>query len=500
MPRDISREINPSSAQAARLLSDLEELEAETPRREVEEQTQQTIREISATLFDRQRRLDEDTARRKAALCTRRAGKTDWVPKRLIRRALAAPESIRVYLAVTRVRAKELIWRHLEVLNERYDLRAKLNEQQGVVTLPNHAVIRLKGADDKREAQKGRGDKLHELVIDECQIFPPEVLKSMVDDVYGPTLEDVGGDISLLGTPGIVCAGEWWEITRPDTAARAPGWSVHQWSVLDNPYMAHMRARLPQLKAERNWQDDNPTWLREWCGQWVHDNEALFYRFDPTRNVHDLTLREMTGPGWMHVLGWDIGLRDDMALVAWAFHENRPEVYECFSWKENGVTSERVVEEVAKLEKLGLKVVGQVADTGGLGALVVEEVAKRFKVRFEAAKKTEKYAHVELFNDDLLTGRVKLMRGSPYTQEIAVLPKDPEGPVNKPPQEDPRFPNHCADAGLYGWRKALHWTATPLNVDPPAGTTAWQAAQAEAMRQQAVNELRSRQEGEQWEW
>lgn len=489
------------AALQAQILADLEALEAEVPAEDAIRLTEAAVRDIGATLFDRQRALDEDQARRKAALCTRRAGKTDWVPKRLLRRGLMAPESIRVYLAITRVRAKELIWRPLEVLNERYGLGAKMNEQQGVVTLPNHAVIRLKGADDKREAQKGRGDKLHELIIDECQIFPADVLKTMVDDIYGPTLEDVGGDITLLGTPAIVCAGEWWEITRPDVVQRAPGWSVHEWSVLDNPHMAHMRQRLPELKAERKWTDDNPTWLREWCGRWVNDNSALFYRFDPTRNVHDLSLREMTGPGWMHVLGWDIGLRDDMALVAWAFHENRGDVYECFSWKQNGVTSEAVVEQVKKLERGGtpLNLVGMVADTGGLGALVVEEVAKRFGVRFEAAKKAEKYAHVNLFNDDLLTGRVKLKRGSVYAQEIAVLPKDPESPDDKPPREDPRFPNHCADAGLYGWRKALHWTATPLNVEPPAGTTEWQQAQADEMRQREVNELRSKQE-EQWGW
>jgi hypothetical protein len=280
--------------------------------------------------------------------------------------------------------------------------------------------------------------------------------------------------------------------------------------VLDNPFMAHMHQRLPELKAERKWADDNPTYLREWCGKWVRDNSALFYRFDPTRNLHDIPHARLVGPEWLHVVGWDLGRNKNMALVAWAFHENQSEAFEFDSWKRGEGSpdpkkseTDLVMDQVRAWEKLGAKFIGYVADTGGLGGLVTDEVAKRpGGIPFEAAKKTEKNAHVELLNDDLLCGRVKLRRGSPYAQEIAVLPKDPESPEDKPPIEDPRFPNHCCDAGLYGWRKALHWLAQPLRVEPKPGTTEWQAAQAEAMRQQAMTDLQQRQEmqWQQTEW
>jgi hypothetical protein len=59
---------------------------------------QVTAAAIRASLFDKQAAFDDDPARRKVAFCTRRAGKTDWVPKHLLARAATEPESIRVYL------------------------------------------------------------------------------------------------------------------------------------------------------------------------------------------------------------------------------------------------------------------------------------------------------------------------------------------------------------------------------------------------------------------
>lgn len=457
---------------------------------------------IDASMFDKQLAFDRSTSRRKIAFCTRRAGKTDLVPKRLIKRAWASPESVRVFLAITRIRARELIWRPLELLNEKYSLGIRMYEQAAVLRFPNHAEVRLRGADDKREAGKGRGDKLHSVDIDEAQTFDPEVLEDMIDNVYGPTLEDVLGDMNVYGTPGVICAGKWFKMTHPNPREREPGWELFQWGVLDNPFMAHMKTRLPELKAERKWTDDNPTYLREWCGQWVNDPEALFYKFDALRNVHNLKEADLIGPGWQHVLGWDIGLRDEMALVVWAFHQHKRQLYEAFSWKRSGITSDVVMAEVRKLEKRGFNFVAKVADTGGLGALVVHEVSKREEIYFEAAKKTEKGAHVNRFNDDLLTGSVQLMRGSPYAGEITVLPKDPDAPEDKWPVEDPRFPNHCADAGLYAWRRAMHYFGVDEEKPPPkVGTPEWhqaeqqrQLGEEERELQAAITEARERRE------
>lgn len=131
--------------------------------------------------------------------------------------------------------------------------------------------------------------------------------------------------------------------------------------------------------------------------------------------------------------------------------------------------------------------------------MFVAEVAKRHSIHFEAAKKTDKPGHVRLFNDELRAGRVKLRRGSPYSQEIAVLPKVldwDEEKTGRPAPEDPRFPNHCCDAGLYSWRWTMAYLHEPKKDAPPVGSPEWAKAEEERMIEQALEEAREAQQAD----
>lgn len=89
--------------------------------------------------------------------------------------------------------------------------------------------------------------------------------------------------------------------------------------------------------------------------------------------------------------------------------------------------------------------------------MYVEDVMSRYNQVFEPAKKTEKYEHVRVMNDEFLSGRLKVQRGGQYEAELSTLPKDPnwDPESGKPPGEDPRFPNHLCDSALYSFRKAF---------------------------------------------
>lgn len=444
---------------------------------------------IRGELFDKQLAFIDDASRNKAALCTRRAGKTSMWSRYCTIVALENPKSLIRIWGISRLRAKQLLWQEFKDVFARHRIKVKEHETELTMRLENGSEIRLLGADKDKEAQKKRGDKTILEVILETQLFGP-FLRTLVEDVAEPCLFDMQGTMCMEGTPGPVPTGFWYWVTGGSEAGArwksdgmlvatgmrgdreiekelvGAGWSCHRWSLLDNPHLPHAKVELEKLRRKRSWTLDSPTYKREYLGQWVRDDGVLFYKFNEGRNGYSLEDVQPWGPGWSHVLGWDLGFRDDMALLVWGWHPSRRELFEAAEWKKAGASAEEVMEQIRKWEAMGFNFIAKVADTGGGGRMYVEDVMTRYSQVFEAAKKTEKLEHVRLMNDDFLSGRLKVLRGGQYAGELSALPKDPDWDPDsgKAPGEDPRFPNHLGDAGLYSWRKALNF----LDYEPPA--------------------------------
>jgi hypothetical protein len=444
-------------------------LEEYNRRQKAKEAAEDIIKAIRAELFDKQLAFVDDSSRNKVALCTRRAGKTSMWCRYATQVALRTPRSLTRIWASSRLRAKQLLWTEFQYLFQRHKMSFEeqhMHDTELTIRFTNGSEIRLLGADKDKEAQKKRGDKTIMEVVLEAQNFGP-FLRTLVEEVAEPCLFDMRGTFCMEGTPGPICSGYWFDASgREDSAQRwtsvggkdsvGTGWSCHRWSVLDNPYVPHAKDELALTKKKRRWADDNPTYVREWLGKWVNDTSVLFYAYDEKRNLYDTSKIQPWGPGWSHSLGWDLGSLDSMALVVWGWHPDYPHLFEAHSWKRPGTElaggAADVMAEIDMLEKQGFNFVKKVADTGGGGRMYVEEVQLRYNHVFEAAKKTDKYEHVMLFNDDLRTGKIKLVPGSPLQVELSELPKDPnwpdEYPPGAPPKEDPRFDNHdCFVAG-----------------------------------------------------
>lgn len=434
------------------------------------------VGDIRAELYDKQQAIFDDKSRRVGVLGTRRAGKTEIWTRRSTCTGLERPRSITRIWAINKLRCKEMIWEPLKFLHARHKLSSTFNDTTLTCKLANGSEIRLLGADKEKEAQKKRGDKTACEIVLEAQMYGA-YLKTLVEDVAGPCLFDLKGTFFLEGTPGVVCGGYWYDVSgREDTATRwtshgaddgtGAGWGMHHLNVLTNPYLPHALDELQHLKKVMRWNEKSPTYIREWLGRWVNDFDALYYAFDPIRNLYtpEYSGIQPWGSGWTHTLGWDLGFRDDMALTVWGYHPSLPDLYEAFSWKKPGASADEVMSQIADLEKR-FSFTQMFADTGGGGKMFVEEVQKRYPYSFLPAKKTEKYEHVRLFNDDLRGGFIKIQAGSPLADEIAKLPKqqpwpDPENPES-PPVEHPGFPNHCCDAGLYAYRAVMHYLHRP---------------------------------------
>lgn len=498
-----------------------------------------------------------------AALCSRRAGKTFSIARALIAFALVTPRSRQIYINETLGEAKALLWDEpddgfLAVLDRlglnRGDKRKDLdrgkdyfaNEAELVLRFANGSLIYLVGADNPKQANKLRGRKVHRVVVDEAQKLP--AIDNLVKRVLGASIKDLKGQIWLIGTPGIDCAGYFYRITNVDaTDEDRAGFSVHRWSVRDNPFFGRVRERddgmfevvdqeaivvsaavadrvqaealarvhrwkttAEDAKVENGWDEDDPDFRREWGGEWVREDAryvihvhkvptdrlifaplrtSLLGEYDHAAAVKDLpTEYQGRRIEWLFALGGDIGFDPDpTAIVIWAFSFEHPDSFEMWSWKKSRIhNDERAVELRKILDQVDIAV--GVADAGGLGKELVDELRTRYSLPLYAADKAHKWARIETFNTEIRTGRIHF-RGqagvvltaqtcSPLLWEalnLVYLPRiadDGKPKIHKyrklPDKSAPG--DHCIDAGIYGHHHCMNFRFVAAGGQPKAGT------------------------------
>lgn len=479
-----------------------------------------------ATLFPGQRALVDCWDEQVAVLGTRRAGKSKMVPAKLFAAAERYPGTVLYYLHPDGgTRARETLLGpdiNLERIAEEYRLPWRFNQNLNTFFHKEDGTeIRLRGADDVREARKYRGDKVGFVLLEEAQNFPSSIIKALVEDILGPALADVGGSMMAIGTAGEVAAGYWYDVTRNENeesrSARLPGWRVLEWNVLDNPHMVQQaagviaRKLLPYTDKPR---DElvalllsghagralveaiaaaDPSVLREWFGRWVADSGALFYAFDARRNVYDGALP--AGHVWWYVLGGDLGTGDAYAHHVWAVAHTCNTLFEVESYSEPGLHAGQWRERFAAAQKRW-NTVASVVDEGGLGKGVAEEWRDVYHLPVEPADKVRKAAAVSSYNAELREGRVKLLAcpvpekglaGGATAKEMAALRKARDSAPGKPPMEDPSQPNHASDASLYAFRRALELAGRQtVDTRPPAPGSPEATRQEEERRFQAA--------------
>jgi hypothetical protein len=456
-----------------------------------------------------QRRFIDDKARQKSLLAPRRAGKTRLNNSYLFQAAID-PASVASawswrgevpivrYWAPTRERAKRLMWRPLVRFAEQFGISIDARETEQIIRLENSAEIRLVGADKDKEAQKQRGDPTVLEVVDEASVYGNH-LEAMIEEVIGPSTDDFLGTTAVMGTPGYVWDGFWFGVSGPSEGEkRIEGWSRHWIDSFDNTYLPHLREEAYKKKADKKWADDNAIWLIEYRGQWVNDLSALYYAWHPEKNVYGATPDARPAlkgkERWEYVLGWDLGNPKNQALTAWAFTQHDDRLFEIYSRR--GFESWAVIAaEIAQLEQSFAPFTYYVADAGGLGGEVIKGFGERHGIWFEHAKKTDKFAFVTEFNDQLRRGLIQTLSNSELSNEYATLPKDPEDET----QSAEGKPDHCADAGLYAARKAKNWQATEREEKPPVGTPEAHRLEAAEEERRAISRIKHRQGAKWWE-
>ena len=425
---------------------------------------------LTARLFKQQHDFATDPARFKTIRTGRRGGKTSAAGTVLVHKCLTQPGASCLYITITRSRAKKLMFEYVMKLDRVYQLGVRVNWTELAVYFNNGSVLQCTGAETEADIEKMRGDAYDLVVIDECASFPDTVLDPLINDAVMPTLGDRLGSLVLTGTPGAILKGTFYEATRQDSVVgrlwemrNEPHWqthpwqwSNHRWSVKDNVKLPHLWEEDLRVKAMKGWADDNPTWMREYLGQWIADDAAMVYRFSDEKNAYDPLADTAHGlpedQEWEYIMGVDLGYDDDFAITVAAFSETCTEMYQVYEFSAPGMTVDECARKILQVRDEFGEMAAIVGDQGGLGKQIFATMAEKYGIHIEAAVKTDKRDFIEILNSEMHAGRVKILRNSQLASEMLCLQWDETGRK----EDKNSSPNHVADAFLYLWRYSYH--------------------------------------------
>lgn len=426
--------------------------------------------------FPFQNAFIDDASRYVVAQCGRRSGKTNGLALRFFRTLEKYPKSQCIYLSLTYDSARDILWPVLQELNDKFKLGCTFVESKLWMVHPNGAKLKLMGADMKNFIKRLKGRKYPGVAIDEAQDFGIH-LQSLVDDVLTPSIADyTDGWLALTGTPGPVPQGYFFDVTQNGKY----GYSVHKWTILDNPYMPDPASFISDLIKKREWDSQHPTLLREWKNQWVLDVESLWIRYNEERNHYQELPSLPNNASYNYILGIDLGFKDSDALAVLAWSEHTPNTYLV---KEVVTPKQGITELTQQIESL-MKVYDfhkMVMDEGGLGKKIGEEIRRQKHLPIMGADKMRKQENVEFLNDALRSGKFKAKGNSRFAQDsyLVQIDWDKSRPDKIIIKDKPH--SDIIDAVLYAFKESPAFTFRKEPDKPKPGSYEWNKAQTDSM-------------------
>lgn len=417
---------------------------AQAPARALE-----SLHRVMGGLFDQQKAVVADPNKRKAIFGTRRMGKTSLYAPWFTQAALDCRdcEATMFIIGPTLEHAKALLWRPLENLNKQYNIGLDLKADPARCIFPNGVHLYFRGAKDKEQLGVLRGFKTPFAAVDEAQDIRDHLLQE-IDTALSAGMRDFGGTLAFSGTPGRVPVGLWYDITT----GALPNWTVHQWSLLDNPFLSDEAKNIEAILRDEGLTPDSPRFKREYLGLWVEDSDELVYAWDFGRNgISEVNLSPEVA--WHYVIGVDFGFNDATAVIVGAFSFESDTYYEVDEFAASGLTisdfmTRGVMPMVQKYSPMRI-----VADAQA--KQMIEEINQRWGIGMQRADKPGKLAFIEIMNSDMMLKRIKTPVHFKLVEERQRLVWDPHA---KPKlEEHPRRPNNRCDAALYAYREAKHW-------------------------------------------
>lgn len=395
-----------------------------------------------------QRSMVVDKARFKLARCSRRAGKTFADIIYMLITALETPNTPVLYVGLTRDSAKGAVWNTMIEILEQFEIAHEALGSGPLLKLANGSYIQLFGADSTNARNRLRGRKYKLIIADEMGFFTAAdgLIKSML-----PMLADYAGTLLMTSSPGERLTGLFYEA---DQGKESKNWSKYSWNLKDNP---HFQGPSKEDPTRAKWEVEldvmanglyngnrnNPSFRREFLGEWVRDNTSLVYPYTEKNIIS--TVDPVTNPEY--AIGVDLGSNSDNAIVVIRYSQYSRKVQIVESVKQSNLSVDQLYG-LIKIQAVRYNPVFIVADTGGYGAGIVNEFRHRHNdINMIAADKTDKAFHQRIIATDLISGYIECLDTLNIIPEWDKITKDEEGNELKGP------PNHASDAFLYVYRK-----------------------------------------------
>lgn len=433
-----------------------------------------------------QRRFVLDPGRHVAAFTTRRAGKTTGLAHRFLRTLLKYPGCYCPYIAITRDSAKNIMWPVIQMECERFGINASFTDSNLTMTLQNGSRLQLLGANVENFIVRLKGIKTPGAAIDEAQDFR-SFIEGLINDVLTPaTFDYEDGWIAVTGTPGPIPQGFFYDITEK----RKYGYSVHSWSLFDNPYMPNPRTLVENEKKNKGWDDNHPTLLREYYGKWTFDPDSLFINYNS--KCHYTELPHLS---WNYILGIDLGHNDADALAVLAWSPKDPATYliEEQTYKKQGLTE--LVNQINLLRNR-YSFSKMMIDEGGLGKKLAEEMRRQHKIPVHAAEKSRKMETASFLNDAMRTGRFKAKADSIFADDARRVQIDKDKTTPERIVLKDSFHSDIIDAVLYAFKESPAFTYTKQIDKPKYQSPEWYEQEVTEMEKNAQEHFENLEKGE----
>ena len=429
----------------------------------LDEQTERNLnKDIDFTQYRLQKRLFKEqkdvfndfTARRKLAMCSRRAGKTEGNVDEILKVAVK-PDSRIVYINLTFDNAIEQMFDKVIEEAKRCDIPIKdQDKNSGIIYFTNGSYVLFKGNKDRSQAEKLQGFGNRLVIIDEAQ--SQVNMNYLIDTIIDPTLMDYEDSVLYLtGTPPRR-KGTYFE-----AAWNNPAWTKYSWTMHKNPYIKNPDAEIARKCEEKGCTVDSAFIQREYFGKIAYDTEAQVFK---DYKVYKGPVPNDFTPDHVYV-GVDFGFADYNGVVTLVANVQQKKAYVIFERKFNKATVSQIVDVIREAFENGKKFLlerNQNADLSNCGIFtdtneksITYELSQTYGLPAYCAYKYDKALAIEQLAEYCRTGRMMNIDGGEVANEFEQTLYKRDDLDNITSEIDDGYHPDITMAELYAFRQFL---------------------------------------------